>query len=311
MRSSKVLRVISGALAALATLAIAACGTDEKYPAGRANTAAATGAAVGQTVTIGKSFWHAGWQVELVKATTKSAKVGRGTVVAVDAVFHNLGTETSEFDSHLLLSGGGVDASLSPLDSDIPVVPGAGKQNGVLGFQISADFTLNNAVLTIGNPANNQAVVPFGGTGTLVTQEPRTVPLELAGSITYPIYNKPGTIAIKVTGGELRADIPAGHNEVKKGQLALTLRYAVTYTYADIYSYYWNDNNLLLRLPDGTTIDADLVDGVPNLKPGATASDLTARFLIKDPAAGNYALILKSNNGSTPTREIPFALTLS
>lgn len=309
------LRLLAGTLAITATLAAAGCGSDDggttADPQGGGAPTATAGAKVGESVTVGASFWHAGWKVDLGTASTKAVTNGRGVVAAIEATFNNLGTEASQFESRLILSSGGNDYESSPLDSQIPSVPGGAKQTGVLAFRVTDGFSLADAVLTIGNPANNQAIVPFGPGGTLVTQEPRTVPVAVSGSIKYPMYGKPGTVAIKVTGGELRADVPKGHNEVKKGNLALTLTYSITYTYGDIYSYYWMDNNLQLELPDGTTVGVDDIDSVPNVKPGTTVSDLTVRFLIKDPPSGSYNLILKNNNGATPATKIPFTMSLT
>jgi hypothetical protein len=66
------LRRLGAPIAILAALiAATGCGGDSETPGGGGNTttAAAGNATVGQNVTINKSFWHAGWKVDLTTAT--------------------------------------------------------------------------------------------------------------------------------------------------------------------------------------------------------------------------------------------------
>jgi hypothetical protein len=245
--------------------------------------------------------------VDLGTATTKGGGDG-GLVVTIDAVFNNLGKESAQFASRLLLSGGATQTEATFTGTELPDVPGAAKQNGVVAFEVPKEFKLGEAVLTVGAPGVNQAVVPFGASGTLVTLEPKKVAVQFSGSIVDDHGGTPATITIKVTGGELRADIPDEHEETREGFLALSLDHSVTYEYRDIYTYSWFGDNLLLELPDGTSVGVDHVTSVPNIEPGATASDLTVRFLVKDPPAGQYKLILKSAQKPEPRKALPFTI---
>jgi hypothetical protein len=290
-------------------LALTGCGTKGGSGTPAADGSSAAGGA-SQHVDIGKSFWHAGWKVDLASATTKPLPDGGDEIlVTVDAVFNNLGGDSGQFTSRMLLSGGATQTEPTFTGTQLPDVPGEAKQSGVIAFQVPKDFKLADAMLTVGEPGVNQAAIPFGSAGAPVTLEPRSVPVEISGSIVDNHHDRPATITLKVTGGELRADVPDKHEEVKKGYLALSLKHSVTYKYPSIYTYSWFGDNLLLELPDGTSVGPDFVTSVANIDPGATASDLVVRFLVKEPPTGNYKLILKSALEPKPRKAIPFSIT--
>jgi len=302
----------AAALCIIAMLPLAACGKD---PVAAPNGASANGPAELKptTLRVDKAFWHAGWKVTLGEAKfgttdlTILNPLGPASAPAVtfETTVENLGNDTGGFESQIVLSAGdknyvkvlGVDA--------FSTVPGASRQKGSLVIVTDEGFRFDDAVLTVGRPENNQAVVPLGGSGALVSLEPVTV--TVTGTAAVPTTQAgPGTLTIKVTGGELRADIPSKHSEVKKGGLALTLNFSVSWASGKIYDYVFDDNHVLLKWPDGTAVAPDRLDAVL-LGPGATKPDQFVRFLTPSPASGAYVLVLKAEN-SNATAEIPIQI---
>jgi len=301
-------------------LLLAACGggdedktqatQTEAAQAGPTEIPKATGEA---TVQVDESFWHAGWKVTLGEATFQpSARPGSLNAgdVTIEATFENLSDSTSSFNSELVLTAGGKDYTESTAAQDLPSVPGGRKGNGLVTFTVDGDFDFEDATLTIGNPSNNQAVVPIGPRGDkLVSLEPQTI--AVTGKATA------GPLTLNVEGAELRADLPDWSDEVEKGHLALTIRFSATVgTGITIGQGVLQDPNVALQLPDGTAVAvrSDGRSGVNELlqgKEGTTIPDLSVRFEIKDPAKGAYAFIVKGNYGPSNAHvegELPFEI---
>jgi len=269
-------------------------------------------AAVGNSdsVSIGKSYWHAGWKVDLATAAVRASKEDpKQSVMAIDAMFNNLGKDDGEPQSQLTLEIGGESLALDDQETELPQVPAGGKQRGTIVFDLKDPAKVTDAVLMVGNPQNNQATVPFGDGGTPVTLEPRSFPLDASGSVRSTGATGIKT-AIKVKGGELRADEVDRHEEAKKDTKILSVTYDVTSTYTCICGPMWNpDDALALQLPDGTTVGVDpnqgLDDVVTTMESGATSPDLKTRFIVKDPVPGEYKLVLRFSGKSTT---IPFTV---
>jgi hypothetical protein len=295
----------------LAATVLSGCGPkgDDAVGTGGGDKAAA---AVGNSdsVAIGKSYWHAGWKVDLATAAVRaSTEDPKRSVMAVDAMFNNIGKDDSTPQSQLTLEIGGESLALDEQETELPQVPAGGKQRGTIIFDLKEPAKVTDAVLVVGNPQNDQATVPFGDGGTLVTREPRSFPLDASGSVrsTGPTGIK---AAITVKGGELRADDVRRHEEAKKDTQFLTVTYDVTATYTCYCGPMWNPADALaLQLPDGTTVGVDpnqgLDDIVPTMESGATSPDLKTRFIVKDPAPGEYKLVLRFDRKSTT---IPFTV---
>jgi len=237
------------------------------------------------TVEVNKSFWHAGWKVTLGEATFATTTDFSGSLegsVSIEATFENLGDDIAAFRSQLVLVAGGRNYTEPTYDQEIPEVPGNLKQTGKITFAVDPEFEFDDAVLIVGRPENNQATIPLGPAGgDLVSLEPREV--SIAGQATS------ARITISLNGGDLRADIPDNHDEMKKGWLALTLRFSASFEEGNYYDENVMDDDFALTLPDGTSVAA--ADG-PNeiISPGTTLPDLLLRFGVRDPAQGAYTL---------------------
>src|SRR5690242_4178256 len=171
---------IAGALA----ISVAACGGSAAATQAPAASEAAASVAVESiapepsaettTVQVDQAISFAGFKVALGAATAEITE-GRGGTVAIEAAFENTGSEDARFDGTLNLSSAGENAT-EAFDMDIPSVPGGLSGKGMLTFDVEDSFTFDDAVLTIGLPANQQAIVPLTATaGTAVTLEPVAV----------------------------------------------------------------------------------------------------------------------------------------
>lgn len=292
---------------AMLALSLAACGgggsgDEEATATSEGPEATATREAGGSagTISVDQDFWHAGWKVSLGDASL--AEDDFGTVaVTIDAVFENLSAQQGTFNSRLALTSGGIAYADESSENDLPNVPGGLTGRGVIGIQVDDGFSFDDAVLIVGNPDNNQALVPLtAGAGTLVSLEPR----EIAASGTASA----GPLSFTVERAELRADLPDWSDEMPAGMLAMTVYFSATVgTGIPIGEGVLQGQHVALRLPDGTSVAvrSDGRSGVNELlqgKEGTTISDLSVRFEVNDPPEGAYAFIIRGPYG--PGREM-------
>jgi hypothetical protein len=302
---------------AIAAVILSGCGggDDEEEPTAAPPTAETTQeeaeppSAEAGSVTIGESFWHAGWKVDLGEAVFTPGDFGGS--VTIKAEFENLSDGTSTFDSQTVLVAGGENYESGGDDEDLPEVPGGLTGRGALGFDVADDFSFDDAVLIIGNPSNNQAVIPIGAGATeeLVTLEPQAV--AVTGTVTA------GALSVTLEGAEVRADLPDWSDELEKDTLAITIRFSATPRAGiQIGQGVLQSEAVALRLPDGTAVAvrSDGRSGVNELlqgREGTTIRDLSVRFEIPAPAAGEYVFILRGNygpGGAEVSGELPFTI---
>jgi hypothetical protein len=181
-------------------------------------------------------------------------------------------------------------------------VPGGQSGAGSLAFEIEDSFTFDDAVLTIGRAENQQAIVPLTpSAGTAVTQEP--VPVTASGDGTA------GDLKLELLGGEYRADQPWSHGQMEDGSYVLTLTYDASFESDFAGGFAFTAENVALKLPDGTTVGV-IQDGrsqsIELIGPRSTIKDAYSRFEIEDPAAGQYALLVRSFDGAED--KIPFTI---
>jgi len=249
-----------------------------------------------ESVTVDQSFWHAGWKVTLGEATLSESDTGSGELF-IEAEFENLGIDQATFDSQLLVTSGGNDYADETFEGhDLPTVPGERTGDGSFNFRVDEEFDLDSATLIVGNPVNNQAIVPIGPDGDeLVSLEPQEI--AAAGTVTA------GALTLTVERAELRADLPYKHSEMEEGSLALTVYFSATPSAGiQIGQGVLQSPNVALELPNGTSmaVISDGQSGVNELlqgKEGTTIPDLAVRFAVEDPAEGTYAFILRGNYG--------------
>jgi hypothetical protein len=250
----------------------------------------------GDSVTVDLAFWHAGWKVTLGEAALTPDDFGSAAVM-IEADFENLGVDPAVFDSQALLTSGSIDFPDETFEGhDYPEVPGERTGKGSFNFQVDDEFTLDEATLIIGNPSNNQAIVPIGEEGDeYVSLEPQDV--AATGDVVA------GAVTVTVESAEVRADLPDRHSEMEEGKLAMIVYFSATPASGiQIGQGVLQSPNVALELPDGTSVAVidDGVSGVNELlqgREGTTISDLKVRFPIDEPAEGTYKFILKGAYG--------------
>lgn len=294
---------------AVAALVVSACSsTDEptvEQSAESSTTSSIAAAVEADSTAVDETFWYAGFKVTLGDADlTPSPNRSPTGQLAIDASFENQGTSSAGF--------GSVEVNLSSGDefyrndaSELPTVPGEATGKGTFAFVVEPSFSFDDAVLTVGSAENNQATIPLGDEGELVTNEP--VPITSTPSGTA------GQFTVQVKGGELRFDDPDAHRALEDGKTLIALDFDLTRTGGQINTNFSGSSNLALQLPDGTQVTV-LRDGKSNpnelVAPDETLRDLTVRFEGDIPYAGDYALILKYDGTDGPAEaEIPFTVT--
>jgi hypothetical protein len=259
--------------------------------------AAAPSASVA-TVEVGKEAWFAGFHVTFGTATA-SVEPGEGGDVSIAARFENTGAEDARLDATITLVSAGETAQ-EGMAQDIPSVPGGQTGKGTFAFRVEDSFSFEDAVLTLGRPDNQQAVIPLGGAASATTLEPTEVTAAGTG--------KANDLQLDVTGGELRADKPWNHDQAKKGVLVLTVAYSATFNSGFAGGFAFTAENVALKGPDGTTVGV-IQDGesqsIELIGPNTTKKDLFSRFEIDDPAPGQYVFLVREG---TATGEIPFTI---
>ncbi|TCO60905.1 hypothetical protein [Actinocrispum wychmicini] len=301
-------RVLAGVLAG-AGLVVAGCGGATPSTGTPGNTAANTAgntansavsdsnAAVGASSgaaeppgarDIGKTVWLNGFKVTVRKVTVEKS------TATFDLVAENLGPDPATFDGNgqMSLSSGGVN-QYQVSKTDTPQVPGNAAGAGTVSFAVDNKFRLEQAVLTLGRAADQQAVVPLGDTGTLIAHHPVAVGVQAKLNVTDSLDN----ITTTVTAAEVRADVPEKHSEAPAKKVYLRLTYDLTTVGAWTTSYL--GSNFSLTLPSGLSV-VTAVSPIDAVSGDNSRTGVYAYFLVDDPAQGSYTLTLKSEK-QTPT----------
>lgn len=157
-----------------------------------------------------------------------------------------------------------------------------------------SSFTFDDAVLYVGRPDRQRAVVPLGSAGELATLEP----VEVAAQATAEGGGSTVSLGVVVLAWD-QAD-PRG--QASPGEMFLT----VEYTLEAGANTAVNDDTIVLVAPDGNllTPDSASVEQVG----AAVATPLTATFVVGEPAEGDYVLryIERFDRGEV---EVPFSVT--
>ena len=220
-------------------------------------------------MTLGQEAWFAGFHVTFGDLTI--VPDGRYGDLEIAATFENMGDDMASLDATIALESAGQPVRES-FAMDIPGVQPGDTMDGTFGFSITSDFSIDDAVLTLGTPRVQQVVLPLGANGgEAVSLEP--TPLALTGS------GSTGQIELTLDGGELRADTPSNYGQMEAGKFALTVTYSATNHGTSAADFVFASENVHLRLPDGTEIGtmgdgtSQSIAGIPS---GTTARDLIA-----------------------------------
>jgi hypothetical protein len=285
-------------------LAVAACGgggddeaetTTTRAQVDRTTTSAKPVAS--DSVDVDEEAWFGGFKLTFVRATLTPDDFGAGSLVEIETEFENEGDADASLNAEMNLASGGENYEVDT--SDVPNVPGKAKGTGSLKFRVEETFTFEDAVLTLGSADLNQAVVPIGDEGELVTLEPRTI--TAAGS------GQSGTLKVDLRSGELRYDVLRDHAQVEKGKVSLSLTFDATFLGDFAGGFPFVPENLALMIPRGATVAPD-ESPIELLQPQSSITDQVARFTIDDPPEGTYQLVVR-NVADAPPANIEFEIT--
>jgi hypothetical protein len=244
---------------------------------------------------VTKSIWFGGFKISMGTATLHQVAPGSRRV-DIDASFANEGSDPVSLNAPLELVSAGQHYQLDAAIAQLPQVPAQSSATGLLSFDVGQDFSLDDAVLTFGRPAHQQATVPLGSAGRLVTLQP--VPLQISGSVASGVFK------LDLTGGEIRSDSLKNYVEADSGKRFLNVAFNLSSTKSENFSA----ANLALQLPDGTTAAPDDAP-VVIVDPGPGQQNQTARFTVRDPPTGAYNLAL-IDDSVTPNVRATLALSV-
>ena len=283
----------------LAITLLTACSGGGSSDGSAVPTTAAPGAGVTikpATHPINQSVWFAGFKITFGTATLhQTGAVSRK--VDVDVHLDNEGPTTQTLQAPFDIDSAGEQFRLNALTTDLHGIAGKGTGTGLLSFDVDTKFSFNDAVIVVGRPSHQQATVPLGSTGKLITLEP--APLQVGGSVTSGIFK------LDLTGGDIRSDSITDYVEAGTGERFLELTFNLSTTKSQNFS----PANLMLQRPDGAGVKPDDAP-VVILDPGPAQQNQSARFTVKDPPSGSYGLVLiddsvNPNVRSTLTFTIP------
>jgi hypothetical protein len=286
------------ALLAASLITVAAC-TDEAPSLAPTPTATPEPTAAVTTYQPDTTVWYEGLTVEIASVTATLDQ--RGGPVQVLVHLDNPTTEDSSLDGPITLLIGTVRAEPTR-ESTLPDIPAGATTTATLTYELQGISSIDKAVLEIGSGPLHVARVPLtAAAGSAVVFEPQ----ELA-----PTGNgTSGTLKLTIHKGELRWDLPDWSQELDASLQALTITYDATYTGDFSGGFAFTGDNVALKLPDGTVVEARR-DGhsqsVELIGAKKTKKGLISRFEIPAGLTGTFALLVR--NGSSPVKAIPFKI---
>lgn len=297
--------VASRRVSALIALALAAtlagCLADPAPPSAQPTPSASPDAT--PTVTswyLDTTVWYAGLEIRFGTAT--ASLDAKGGPVTVTLALENRGDADAGVAGPIRLTAGG--RGIEPTrDSVLPTVPAGGRIAASIAFDVDAAFDLATATLRVGRAEEHQAIVPIvRGAAETETLEPVTLGLSSTATA--------GTLRVRLTSVELRADLPDWNQELARDVLALTVRYDATFRSDFTGGFPFTGDSVSLRLPDGRTVGGRK-DGrsqsVAVIGPGATLPQLLTRFEVPAPGGGAYAFLITDGSARA---SIPFTIEL-
>jgi len=295
------------ALAATAIL-LASCGATSKSSS--ATTKEASASSAEQTTTPGTStpsssvpatpsplsfskrtFWFGNsstlFEIDLKKATVISD--GSSNELHVTGTATNLEKADASFDLSGFLEAGGQRYDVS--GAGTAAIPGGGAKGNIefTSALSSASFPLKDAVLTFGNQASNQSIVPFDEAKPVTSFKPIT------GVAVGQVSDNGAGTSWKVTQTVLHQDYTDGN----KDKYQLELYYDFNWQHASPGGH-GGYARVALTAPDGTSQTTDEIKGY-NSNPGETPMSLSYVFTIAAPYAGPYSLTFTSDTSLYPT----------
>jgi hypothetical protein len=246
---------------------------------------------------IGTGVYINGFLVKVEDATASLDT--KGGPVTVVAEVENLGPDAS-LDVPITLATGGATFELAR-GTELPLQSSGETDRVELEFEVLGRTSIEDGEIRIGRPCDHVAVIPLVADPTrLVSLEPRFGSIDTLG--------RAGSLHVALRQLSLRWDLPDVHDELPTTAAALTLFYDVTYTGDFAGGTAFTNDNVRLRLPDGTLV-APRADGhsqtIVLIHRNEFSDGMLSRFEIPSGLTGTFALVVR--DGSVQAA-IPFDL---
>jgi hypothetical protein len=238
--------------------------------------------------TLDTTVWYEGLVLTFGRVTAELDQLGGPVTVSIH--IENPGADLGELDAQIALVLG--ETVVAPTrDSHVPSIPAGGIADVVLEYDVQGFGSIADGVIQVGADPFHLGVVPITAPADATTLEPKAFSLSASGAA--------GGLRLRLRKGLLRWDLPDWSEELDAKSAALTLTYDVTYTGTFPGGYAFTADNVILRLPNGTSV-APRRDGrsqsVELIGPGKTKVNLFSRFIVPSGLPGQYRLILRDGS---------------
>ncbi len=247
--------------------------------------------------TLNSQVWWSGYEISVTGGTYDPRKHN----LNINATFKN--TSTQQVDASSLSNGVKIvwnGQFLPGYVSQGPIPVGA-TASAQIQLQPPADFVVDDAVLTFGQPSEHQALVPLNGTPA-TSEQPTTLAikgaLKMGKFVTFTI-SRSLLVPASCSGYPERFK----YGVINKDQVSIVLFGQATN--ADTLNYAQIDQGYI-NIPDGTTAVSNPTAGW-SLAPKATLRDQAMCFPIPAPGTGSYKLTMHESR-SKGIGILPFVL---
>jgi len=274
------------ALLVAAALALAGCLGDAPASAAPTPTRVPDPTPVTTSYHVGGTVWYEGVLIHVDDVT--SILDARGGPVEVNVRVENPGVDPAELQAKIFLR---VDDTLvePTRESRVPPIPAEGSVSAVMTYELQGVTSVEAAGVQVGGAPEHTAYLPLTAAGgAAVTLEPRELPFAGEGAAR--------DLEIRVRGGLQRWDLPDWSEELPATRQAITVYYDATFTGGFTGGFAFTDENVALRLADGTNVPPR-ADGhsqsIELIGPGRTKRGLFSRFEIPAGVVGTISLVVK------------------
>ena len=286
------------ALLAIVSVIVAGCFDAPSASVVASPTPAPEATPVTTTYDLGASVWYEGLVVHLDRAV--AILDDRGGPVIVDVRVDNPSVDPSELAATIYLVVG--DERVEPTrDSELQPIAEGGSVEGRMTYELQGVTSVDAAAIEIGDAPSHIGRVPLTAAGgEPVSLEPRTFDLDAAGAV--------GDLKVTLRSGLVRWDLPDWAEELDADKQVVILTYDATFIGSFTGGFAFTDENVALRLPDGTEV-GPRPDGhsqsVELIGAGRTKSDLFTRFEIPAGVTGDVEFLVIDEGTS---KAIPLAI---
>jgi hypothetical protein len=249
-----------------------------------------------QSFDIGKTVWYAGMKLTFGKLSYDPAKPA-DSQLTIDTTVENVAPTGVQGSPAFTIKLN--DAFIQGrFDTGLGTVPAGETSKTVIEFLPTGDpGTLADGVLQVGSSETVQALVPLGGSGDLVDLKPVTL-------LDQPVVKTTPRGKLWFNTCSLQADLPSDHDQVEKDMRTIVCYMDVQETAGRTGGEYMDKGNFLVRLPDGSVVNADEAP-IQAFYQKKKITNKEIIFKIKWPAPGAYTIEVEFAGG---TASVPVTL---